>query len=161
MKIVPLIALCTVLLAAGPAGAQKAAAPAAPAVLPQTSAATPMRPGLWENSIAIETAGSTTRRTIVSRACYTPADLADIARLLPKQREPGMKCENRDARAQGANATWQVACASPEGSLAGTAEMAVTATTYTGRAELERKKRGAKAEKVAETLAGKWLEACK
>ncbi len=158
MKIVLLIAT-SALFIAGPAVAQKAA-PAAATAAP-AGGLTPMRPGLWEISVAIETVGSNSKRTIVSRACYSVADVADIAKVLPRQREPGMKCENHDARTQGANATWNVACASPEGTLAGAADLSLTGTTYSGHADLERKKRGAKVEKVAETLSGKWLEACK
>lgn len=151
MKIVSLIAACA-LVCALPAWAQKAAPTAGP---------TPMRAGLWETTVVIETAGTSGSRTIVSRACHAPADVADVARVLPKQREPGMKCENRDAKVQGANASWQVACASAEGTLGGSADLALAATTYSGHAALERKKRGAKAEKVTESLSGKWLEACK
>ncbi len=156
MRILSLIA-ASALFIAGPVSAQKPAAPTAAPV----SGATPMRPGLWETTVAIETVGSDSKRTIVSRACYAATDVGDVARILPRQREPGMKCENRDAKVQGAKASWQVACSSAEGSLAGTAEAELTATTYSGKAELERKKRGAKAEKVAETVSGKWLEACK
>ena len=159
MKIGSLIAIAA-LSVAGPACAQKAA-PAATTGAAPSAGATPMRPGLWETTVAVETVGSNSKRTIVSRACYAPTDVADAARILPRQREPGMKCENLDAKAQGANATWRVACASADGTLAGTAELALTGTTYSGHAEFERKKRGAKAEKVTEALSGKWLEACK
>lgn len=159
MKIVSLISLCAA-FAAGPVFAQKAAAPA-PTIAAPPSGVSPMRPGLWETTNVIATVGSDSKRTIVGRTCYAPADVADIARVLPRQREAGMKCENHDAKGAGANATWHVACASADGTLAGTADLSLTATTYSGHAELERKKRGAKPEKVTETLAGKWLEACK
>lgn len=155
MKIVS--AITVLMLCVGPAGAQKSAT-TVPGV---GSGATPMRPGLWEITVAVETIGSNSKRTIVSRACHTQADVGDIAKVLPRQREPGMKCENQDARVQAANATWRVTCSSGEATLGGSAELALTATTYSGHAELERKKRGARAEKVAETLSGKWLEACK
>ena len=72
-----------------------------------------------------------------------------------------MKCENRDVKLQAGKASWQVACTSADGSLAGPAELTFAASSYTGRAELERKKKGAKAEKVSSTLSGKWVEACK
>ena len=159
MRIVSLIAIAASLVA-GPASAQKSP-PAAPPAAAPTSVATPLRPGLWEITVVMEIAGAPGNRTIVSRSCHAPSDVGDLVRVLPKQREPGMKCENREAKVQGANASWQVACASPEATLAGSAELSLAATTYSGRATLERKKRGAKAEKVTETLAGKWLEACK
>ncbi len=159
MKDVLLIATIALFIA-GPATAQKAA-PVAPTAATASAGATPMRSGLWEITVAVGTVGSNSRRTIVSRACYAAADVADIARVLPRQREPGMKCENRDAKTQGTNASWNVACTSPEGTLTGTADLSMTGTTYSGHADLERKKRGAKAEKVAEALSAKWLEACK
>lgn len=159
MKNVLLIAT-SALLIAGPAAAQKAPPVGATAAAP-SAGATPMRPGLWEITVVVETVGSNSKRTIVSRACYAAADVADVARVLPRQREPGMKCENRDAKSQGANATWNVACTSPEGTLTGAADLSLTGTTYSGHADLERKKRGAKAEKVAEVLSAKWIEACK
>lgn len=144
-------------LAAGPAWAQKQAAPAAPAAV----GSTPMRPGLWETSLEVQTVGSDTKRTIVSRACYADTDVTDVARVLPRQREPGMKCENRDVRFQAGKATWQVACSSADGSLSGPAELTFAASSYSGKAELERKKKGAKAEKVSSTVSAKWVEACK
>jgi Protein of unknown function (DUF3617) len=158
-KLLSLIA-ASALFVAGPACAQKPAAPAASAAA-SVSGATPMRAGLWETTVTIQTVGADSRRTIVSRACYAATDVTDVARVLPRQREPGMKCENRDPKVQGTKAAWQVACSSAEGSLAGPAELTFAATTYAGQAELERKKRGAKAEKVSATLSGKWLEACK
>ena len=72
-----------------------------------------------------------------------------------------MKCENRDVRPQTGKASWQVACSSADGSLAGPAEVSFAPTSYAGKAELERKKKGAKAEKVSASLSGKWIEACK
>jgi hypothetical protein len=36
---------------------------------------TPMRPGLWETSVDVQTAGSDTKRTIVSRTCYADTDV--------------------------------------------------------------------------------------
>jgi hypothetical protein len=158
-KILSLIA-AALLFAAGPACAQKPAAPAAPAPA-AVAGGTPMRAGLWETTMAIQTVGADSKRTIVSRACYADTAVADVARVLPRQREPGMKCENRDPKLQGGKATWQIACTSADGSLAGPAELTFAATTYAGKAELERKKRGAKTEKVSSTLSGKWIEACK
>ena len=159
----PLAALAACLLAGGPAGAQKAAATAvpAPAAASPEAAATPMRPGMWEITMTIETAGAESRRTIVSRSCFAATDVADASRVLPRLREPGMKCENRDVRPQAGKASWQVACSSGEGSLSGPAEATFAANSYAGKAELERRKKGAKAEKVSSTVAGKWIEACR
>jgi len=87
-KFTSLITLA-LLFAAGPAWAQKQAAPAAPT--PAAAAGpTPMRPGLWETSVDVQAAGSDTKRTIVSRTCYADTDVTEAARVLPRQREPGM-----------------------------------------------------------------------
>jgi len=150
-----------ILFVAGPACAQKAVGTAAPAAADSAATATAMRPGLWETTVTVETAGAESRRTIVSRSCYAATDVSDAARVLPRQREPGMKCENRDVKPLAGKASWQVACASADGSLAGPAELTFAATSYAGKADLERKKKGAKAEKVSTTLSGRWVEACK
>jgi len=156
------LAAAALMLATSPAWAQKAAATTAPAPAADTAAAaTAMRPGLWETTMTIQTAGAESRRTIVSRSCFAATDVSDAARVLPRQREPGMKCENREVKPQAGKASWQVACTSADGSLAGPAEVTFAATSYAGKAELERKKKGAKAEKVSAALSGKWLEACK
>ncbi|MEO5881394.1 MAG: DUF3617 family protein [Caldimonas sp.] len=152
-----------VVFAAGPARAQKATtASTTVAGAPDPAAtATAMRPGMWETTVTIQTAGADSRRTIVSRSCYAAADVGDVARVLPRHREPGMKCENKDVKPQAGKASWQIACTSAEGSLAGPAEVSYAGNSYVGKADLERKKKGAKAEKVSSTLSGKWIEACK
>ena len=163
-KILSLVAAAC-LFAAGPACAQKAAATTAPdaaAAPAAAAAAAAMRPGMWETTATIETTGAESRRIIVSRSCFAATDLSDVARVLPRQREPGMKCENRDIKSQAGKASWQITCSSAEGSLAGPAEVTFAATSYAGKADLERRKKGAKAEKVSSVLSGKWIEAaCK
>lgn len=167
MKTILSLLAVAILAVPGTASAQKAATtPAAtPAAPPAAGAgATAMRPGIWETTVTNESAGVEGRRTIVSRYCFAATDVGDLARVLPRQREPGMKCENRDIKAQaGGKAAWQVACTSAEGNLSGTAEATFAATSYTGKAELERRKKdkGAKAEKVSSTLSGRWIEACR
>jgi len=151
------------LFAAGPADAQKAAttAPAAAATSASAAGAMTMRPGLWEITVTNQATGAESRQTIVSRYCFAAADVSDLARVLPRQREPGMKCENRDVRPRAGKASWQVACSSADGSLYGPAEVTFAVTSYAGKAELEHKRKGAKAEKVSSVLSGKWVEACK
>jgi len=159
-----LIATVVLVLIAGAASAQKAAATAAPAPVATPAAAAgtaAMRPGLWEITVSNQAAGAEERRTIVSRYCFSATDISDVARTLPRQREPGMKCENRDVRPQAGKVSWQVACSAPDGTLGGPAEAAFEAKSYAGKAELEHKKKGAKAEKVTSTLSGKWVEPCK
>jgi hypothetical protein len=159
-KTFALIAAAAFLMAAG-AGAQPTATPPPAPAPAATGVGTPMRPGMWETTTTVQTVGGESRRTIVSRACYAAADVGDAARVLPRHLERGMKCENRDVRPQAGKASWQVACASADGTLTGPAEVTFAETTYAGKADLERRKKGAKAEKVSTTLSGKWLEACK
>lgn len=135
--------------------------PMAPEVAKAAPAAATMKPGLWELTTVVETAGSTTKRTVVGRSCYAPADVADVQRVIPQQREFGMRCENRDAKSQGPSTTWSVVCTSKDATMNGTGKMSFGNAAYTGRAELELKKRGAKPVKVEQTVSGKWIEACK
>ena len=109
----------------------------------------------------VQTVGSDTKRTIVSRSCYAATDVTDAARVLPRQREPGMKYENRDVKLQTAKASvagrLHLRRRQPRPALPSSPS---PPSSYTGRAELERKKKGAKTEKVSSTLSGKWVEAC-
>ena len=160
MRVALLTAFSFALVCAHAVAQTKTAPPPAPAPGAGPAAAV-MKPGLWELTTVIETAGSTMKRTVVGRACYGPADVADFHRIIPQQREFGMQCENRDAKSQGPATTWSVVCTSKEGTLNGTGKMSIANTTYSGRAELELKKRGAKPVKVEQTVSGKWIETCK
>jgi hypothetical protein len=120
-----------------------------------------MKPGLWEIVTVNETPGVAMKRTTTARACYTTEDVANLNRILPQQREPGMKCETRDAKAQGASATWKIACTGKDGDLGGNAKMTMAADGYSAAADLELKKRGAKPVKVEQKVTAKWIEACK
>jgi len=164
MQVARITALVALFASAVAIAQSKPAAPPIPAATPTAPAAAAgaaMKPGLWELTTVVETAGSPTKRTVVGRACYSAADVADIHRIIPQQREFGMQCENRDAKSQGGASSWSVVCNSKDATMSGTGKMSVAATTYTGRAELELKKRGAKPVKVEQTVSGKWIEACK
>jgi len=124
-----------------------------------------MKPGLWEIVTVDETPGMAMKRTTTARACYTAADVANVGRILPQQRQPGMKCELRDAKSQGASATWKVACTGKDGEVSGNAKMTMAADSYSATADLEHRKAGAKAGtkpmKVEQKVTAKWIEACK
>ncbi len=141
-------------------------ASAQPATLPVTPAApagaTLAKAGLWETSATIETAGSNSTRTVVSRACFSAEDAANAQRLTPPQHEFGMQCQNRDAKADGKTVTWQITCTSKNGNLAGTGKMMLSGDGYLGVASLESSKPGSKAStKVSQRLSGKWIGPCK
>ena len=142
-----------------PALAQTKAAPAAAAKAAVT--AVKMKPGLWEITTINETAGSTAKRTVTMRACYGAEDVGNVQRIVPQQREFGMKCETRDAKQHGAQAIWRVACTGKDSSLNGAGKMTLEPDAFTGRAELERKAAGAKAVKVEQHVSGKWIDLCK
>ncbi len=120
-----------------------------------------MKPGLWEITTINETAGSTTKRTVTSRSCYALSDVTSVGRIVPQQREFGMKCETRDARQQGFEATWRVACSGKDSTMNGSGKMSLAAESFSGRAELELKGAAAKPVKVEQKVAGVWMGPCK
>ena len=139
-----------------------AAAPAATPAKPATAAGpATLKPGVWEVVTAIETAGSNVRRSIAARSCLSADDVTDVRRVVPPQREFGLKCETTDARQKGAETTWRVSCTGKDGTLAGGGKMTLATDSFGGSAELERKSPGAKPVKVVQKITGKWIEACK
>ena len=144
-----------VTLSAASAGAVLAQPKAEPVVVKAV-----MKPGLWEISNSIDTAGSPTKRTVTSRACYSAEDVKSLLRIIPQQREFGMKCENRDVKSSGATVTWKVTCAGKDGTLSGSGAMAPADSAYAAQANLELRS-GGKASKVAQKISGKWISECK
>lgn len=168
MMKVPALLLVSATVLCNAAAAQKkppAAPPASPPPAPTAAkAATPgamMKPGLWEITTVNETPGSTTKRTVTSRSCYAVSDVTNVGRIVPQQREFGMKCETRDAKQQGFEAIWRVACSGKDASMSGGGKMSMTAESFSGRAELELKRAGAKPVKVEQKVGGAWLGPCK
>lgn len=131
---------------------------AAPAEAPVTEAPA-MKPGLWETSIVEQTAKSTDKRTITSRTCYSAEDVKSVERVLPQQRDFGMKCQHREIKAQGSVVTWKLTCSGKEGSSAGPVKMTLGAESYTAQATLDVKTNG-KARKVEQNITGKLVGAC-
>ena len=164
------LAAAVLALAGTIAAAQPKPAPATPAARPAPAAAPApvaagtfaLKPGLWETTLATETAGSLTKRSTVGRVCYAATDVADLRRVLPRQREADMKCENSDAKTQGTTVTWKVSCTSKDDAMTGTGELTSTVSAYTGKAELQLKKKGvSKPAKVSQTFSGRWVDNCK
>ena len=118
-----------------------------------------MKPGLWDIANVIDVAGTNTRRTITSRNCYSAADVKSAARLLPVQREVGLKCENRDIKAQGDAVSWVITCTGQSGSMVGKGTMTLGADGFAGQASLVAKT-GAKSQKVQQSMAGRRLGEC-
>jgi len=136
------------------AHAQTKAAPAAPAPAPV------MKPGLWEVAIAEQVPNTNSTRTTTARVCYSADDLKVIDRVVPPQREFGMKCENREIKARGADVTWKIVCTGKEASTNGAATMTLAAESYSAHAKLDAKSKG-KASKVEQSITGKWISDCK
>ena len=165
MRLAPAAAFLLVVVVMNSALAQvKTAAPvvAAPAAAADVAAGV-MKPGLWEIANVIDVAGTTSRRTITSRSCYSVADVTSAARVLPVQREVGLKCENRDVKAQGDVVSWAIACTGPGGSMAGKGTLTLGADSFAGQASLVVKtdaKTGAKSQKTQQFMAGRRLGEC-
>lgn len=153
--------------AASPAASQPAASQLAasqPAALPaaasQPAPAAALKPGLWEMSVVVENVAAGSRRQLIGRSCITASDSTNPQRVIPIQREAGMQCENRDLKRDGSNWVWAFSCKSPEAAQAGNGRLSILGASYLGRAEAELKTKGAKPVKLAQTYAGRWLQAC-
>ena len=169
MRLAPAAAFVLTVVVMNSALAQvKTATPgaAAPATAPAAAdavAAGVMKPGLWEIANVIDVAGTNSRRTITSRSCYSAADVTSAARLIPVQREAGLKCENRDIKAQGDAVSWAVACTGQGGSMTGKGTLTLGVDSFAGQASLIVKtdaKTGAKSQKMQQSMAGRRLGEC-
>ena len=126
-----------------------------------TTAASGLRPGLWEIVSTIESSDTTTTRTITSRICYSAEDVASHIKVLPPQRGLGAQCLASEVKSDGeAGISWNLTCKGKGASLQGAGRMKPGPTGYTAEIRLERKS-GAKVVKVGERAKGRWLGECK
>lgn len=135
------------------------------AAMAQTKAAAPaaagsMKPGMWELTHLIETQGSITKRTVTARSCYSADDVTSIERILPPQREFGMKCANKDIKTQASGTSWRATCTGKDTVLDGTATVVFSGDTYLAHAHMVSKS-GGKSVKVEQTISGKLIGECK
>ena len=128
---------------------------------PATStAASGLKPGLWEITTVVESADTSTRRTITSRLCYSPEDVASSSRVLPPQRGLGVRCLASDTKTAGdVGAAWKLTCKGKEGTLNGTGKMKPGPTAYSAEMRLEGKV-GGKPLKIDEKTSGRWQGEC-
>jgi hypothetical protein len=125
------------------------------------AAASGLKPGMWEIVTHVESSDTTTTRTITSRVCYSPEDVASPTRVLPPQRGLGAQCLASDIKAGGQSGiSWKLACKGKDAPLNGEGTLKPGPTSYTAEIRLERKA-GAKVVKVGEKTTGKWLGECK
>ena len=82
-------------------------------------AQTPMRPGLWENTMQMQMAGSPIQMPAMkSTRCVTPEQSKDPASSLPSGPDGGRgksDCKMADYKVSGNTATWKMVCTSPAG----------------------------------------------
>jgi hypothetical protein len=133
--------------------------PSANAKTAAAAVASPLKPGLWEITLLNETPGSNSKKSVVARACYSADDVKSLPTVLPKQQEFTMKCESRDVKLEGTNASWRVDCSGKGEALSGAAKLTLASTSYSGSAALQLVS-GGKTSKVQQTITGKWIEAC-
>lgn len=137
------------LCAPGVASAQPAAA------LPASG----LKPGSWEISTVIASADASMQKTVTSRVCYSPEDVAAPERVLPPQRGLGVQCLASDVKSSGTvGISWKLACNGKVGSMNGSGTMKPGPGAYSAEVRLERK--GAKAARIDETITGKWVGTC-
>jgi Protein of unknown function (DUF3617) len=147
-------ALLGALATATVASAQtKPAKPAAVAEVPAMAA------GLWEVTLVEQAPNSTNKRTITARTCLSGEDVKLLERVLPQQRDVGMKCQHREVKAQGAVVSWKIACTGKDSTTSGVAQLTLASESYSGQAKLERKT-GGKSSKVDQDIAGKRVGDC-
>lgn len=133
------------------------AKPATPAVAVGDVPA--MKAGLWEIAIVERVPGSTNTRTITARACYSADDVKVIERVLPQQRDFGIKCQHREVKAQGSGVSWKLACTGKEGTSSGAATMTLGTDSFSAEVKLDAKAKG-KPGKVEQAITGKWVGEC-
>ena len=119
-----------------------------------------LKPGSWEISTVVEFSDTATRKTITSRLCYSPEDVAAPTRVLPPQRGLGVQCLASDVKAGGETGiAWKLACKGKDGPMNGSGAMKPGPTAYSAEVRLERKA-GGKVLKIDEKTKGKWIGAC-
>jgi len=167
MKTFLLVPIFASLLATPCSYAQTKSAPAPTQAVKTTAAASAadvpvpiMKAGLWEHTQLNEMAGSTTRKTLVSQACYSADDAKNVIKMFPPQQELGSKCQVSNVVLKSEAATWKLSCAGKGFTLTGLSRMTMKSDSYAGSADLERKASG-KPVKVTQTVTGKWLGQCK
>src|SRR3954463_2733425 len=102
------------------------------------AAAEPMKPGLWEITVANEMTGVPVKQPPVTlRQCYKPEDVKDPQRMIPKQSDPKFKCDTKDYRMSGDTASWNLACSGQGMTMNGRGSMTMKAESYTGTSSMD------------------------
>ncbi len=108
----------------------------------------------------VEFSDTSTHKTVTSRLCYLPEDVASPSRVLPPQRGLGVQCLASDVKAGGETGiAWKLTCKGKEGTMNGSGAMKPGPTAYSAEVRLERKA-GGKVVKIDEKTKGRWLGTC-
>jgi hypothetical protein len=119
-----------------------------------------LKPGTWEISTAVEFSSTATHKTVTSRLCYSPEDVAAPNRVLPPQRGLGAQCLASDVKFGGTTGiAWKLTCSGKDGTMTGTGSMKPGPTAYSAEVRLERKS-GGKVVHVDEKISGRWVGTC-
>ena len=142
-------------------GAAAAAVCAMCAVTGPSSAATAMKPGLWEVTVSNDITGMPVKQPPVTvRQCYKPEDVKDPQRMIPKQQDPNFKCDTRDYKMSGDTATWNLACKGQGMTMTGKGSMTMKGESYKGSSVMDMNA-GGRAMKISTSMSGKWVGECK
>jgi hypothetical protein len=115
-----------------------------------------MQDGLWEVSVKMEMPGMPAGAGAQThRKCYTPADVQDASRTMPKDDN----CQVSDLKAQGDTVSWSVRCKPPQ-EMTGTGTMTYKGTSYAGRMNFSMKE-GGQTMNMQQTISGKRIGPCK
>jgi len=119
-----------------------------------------LKPGSWEISTVVEFSDTSSPKTVTSRLCYLPEDVASPSRVLPPQRGLGVQCLASEIKAGGETGiAWKLTCKGKEGTMNGSGAMKPGPTAYSAEVRLERKA-GGKVVKIDEKTKGRWLGTC-
>jgi hypothetical protein len=159
MRFLVVLLVLPFLCAAPVSFGQTAAGARDPAKTTSAAGAARTKAGLWEITTSSQAVGTVTKRTVVARTCYSPEDVTNPQRMIPRQHEAGSKCEAQDAKVRGSMVTWRVACSGKD-PLSGPAKLTLAADAFSGQGELQRKVDG-KSVKVDQEYSAKWVGECK
>ena len=114
-----------------------------------------MQDGLWEVSVKMEMPGMPAGAGAQTfRKCYTPADVQDAARTMPKDDN----CQVSDLKAQGDTVSWTVRCKPPQ-EMTGTGTMTYKGASYSGRMNFSMKE-GGQTMTMQQAISGKRVDPC-
>jgi hypothetical protein len=114
-----------------------------------------MQDGLWEVSVKMEMPGMPAGAGAQTfRKCYTPADVQDASRTMPKDDN----CQASDVKVQGDTVSWTMRCKPPQ-EMTGTGTMTYKGTSYAGRMNMAMKE-GGQTMTMRQTISGKRVGPC-